>query len=451
MKSGFQAVVSKGRHRQRFDLGLSQLFMIAMGGIIGAGIFVASGTPIRLAGPGVVISYLIGGGIVGLVMMILGEMTAADPSSGSFSHYANKHLGPAMGFVTGWMYWSSGIFAMATEVTAASLLSRFWFPEIPLWAFSLFYSLLVTLINFLDLRGFGKAEAWLSSVKVLALSLFILAGAMVLLGSPPNKGMAVALSWQEIFPRGWFGIYSSMLLVIFAYAGMQSMIIAAAGVSSPAIKIPRAIIISIAAVTILYTFSLAVIVALVPWSTAGTAVSPFVTTLGKIGIPAAGEVFNFVVLTAVLSSMNTTMFATSRMLHSLAERKEAPVFFLKKSASGVPIYSLLTNSAALGIFVILAFALPRNLFIYVSSSSVFITLFNWIVIIATYLVYKRTLLRDRGKRNYLFKPLLALALLLGVISSIPFVPEQIPGMFAGLVLLALYLAGHLVFYRRARI
>lgn len=427
--------------------------MIALGGIIGAGIFVASGTPIRLAGPGVVVSYLLGGIIVGLVMNILGEMSAAEPSTGSFSHYANKYLGSTMGFVTGWMYWSSGIFSMATEVTAASLLSQWWFPHVPLWIFSLFFSVLITMINFLDLKGFGKAESWLSSVKVFALALFILIGVMAISGISFKTGGINTTGLQQggIFPRGWFGIYSSMLLVIFAYAGMQNMTIAAANVNNPKRVIPRAIIFSIVLVTILYTGSIAVIVGLIPWQSIDPTTSPFVSVFDRLGITFVGGILNFVVLSAILSSMNTTMFGTTRMLHSLSSRKEAPRIFLKSSPGGVPIYSLVISSIFLGLVILLSYFLPKRLFIYVSSSSSFITLFNWTIIIITYLAFKKINEKSKanGTRNiYYFKPVLALALVLLVISSVPFVPQQIPGMIAGLALLTIFLGVYFLYYRK---
>ena len=453
--SGYKFTVCRSQppDKHKFNLGLSQLVMIALGGLIGAGIFVASGTPILLAGPAVVFSYLIGGFAVGLVMLILAEISSAEPSAGSFSQHANKYLGPAMGFVTGWMYWSAGVFGMATEITAAAMLSQWWFPHVPLWVFSLFFAGLVTMINFLDLKGFSKAETWLSSVKVFALAAFILLGAYFLSSHYPgsvNKSVLTGLQWTSLLPNGWFGVYSSMLLVIFAYAGMQNMIIAATNACNPSI-IPKAVFISIILVTILYTGSIAIILNVVPWQSVNPSSSPFVVVFEKMGIPFAGSILNLIVLSADLSSMNIIMFGTTRMLQSLSERKEAPSVFKKSNKAGIPVYALLASSAFLSLAVFFAYVLPQRIFIYVSSSSVFICVFKWIIIILTYISFKK---RGSNKKKpggeskrYLFKPVLAMLLVLTVISSVPFVPQEFPGMVAGLAMLFVFLAAYFAYYR----
>lgn len=435
-------------------IGVPAIIMIGLGGVIGSGIFVASGIPVHAAGPGVILSFLIGAAVVMPVALYLAEMEAAHPSAGAFSYYAYRYLHPLMGFVTGWMYWSKGVLAMATEVTAAALLMRWWLPAWPLWVFSLFFSLLITGINFLDIRGFSRIEGWFASIKILALFLFILLGLSILAGlwpGIPSPGTTNFFAHGGLLPHGLKGIYASLLLVVFAYSGNSVVAMTAAQAADPARTIPRAVLGTISAITILYTGAIFVLVGLLPWVDVPTSSSPFVAVLEKVHITFAGNILNAVILTAVLSSMNTSMFGVSNMLRSLAERNEAPRFLLKTGRSGVPVYALAVSSLFLGLAVLLAYLLPRKVFLYVASASGFISIFNWTITTLTFISYRRKT-RPAGRLftvpGYPLLPALSLLLLLAAAASVPLTAGQLPGMISGLALATFFTVLFLLLSRR---
>ncbi|AEG14128.1 amino acid permease-associated region [Desulfofundulus kuznetsovii DSM 6115] len=436
------------------EIGTLEIIMIGLAGVIGAGIFVASGIPIRIAGPAAVLSYLAGALVVIPVMLYLAEMEAAWPSTGAFSDYANRYLGPLMGFVTGWMYWSSGVLGMATEVTASALLVHWWLPGWPLWLFSLFFSLLITGINLLDIRGFTRIEGLFSGIKIMALFLFILAGLTVLSGLWPGLapvGTVNYFAYGGFFPRGVKGVFASLLLVIFAYSGIQVVCMTAAQATNPRHTIPRAVIGTGLTVTFLYTCAIFVLVGLLPWFTVPVASSPFVTVLERLRIPFGSHLLNAIIITAVLSSMNTTMFGVTRMLKSLAERNEAPRFLLKTDRRGIPTRALAASSIFLSITVILAYLLPQKVFLYVASASGFISLFNWAVITVTYIRFRQKLPRFKAPfavPGYPYLPYTSLLLLLVVVASVPLARGQIPGMVSGLLLAIAYAMVFFLFVRR---
>ncbi|MGB9802752.1 amino acid permease [Desulfofundulus sp.] len=435
-------------------IGTMEIIMIGLAGVIGAGIFVASGVPVRIAGPAAVLSYLAGALVVIPVMLYLAEMEAAWPSTGAFSDYANRYLGPLMGFVTGWMYWSSGVLSMATEVTASALLVHWWFPGWPLWLFSLFFSVLITGINLLDIRGFTRIEGVFSGIKIMALFLFILVGLSALSGLWPGRvpaGTVNYFAYGGFLPRGAKGIFASLLLVIFAYSGIQVVCMTAAQAANPRLTIPRAIVGTGLTVTFLYTGAIFVLVGILPWFTVPVNSSPFVAVLEKLRIPFGSHLLNAIILTAVLSSMNTTMFGVTRMLKSLAERDEAPGFLLKTDRRGIPVRALAASSIFLSIAVLLAYLLPQKVFLYVASASGFISLFNWAVITVTYIRFRHKFSRLRAPftvPGYPYLPYLSLFLLLVVVASVPMARDQIPGMISGSLLAIAYATIFLLFVRR---
>ncbi|MDF9407400.1 MAG: GABA permease [Pelotomaculum sp. PtaB.Bin013] len=436
------------------ELSLVNVIMIALGGVIGAGIFVASGIPINIAGPGAVLAYIAGALVVIPIMLYTSEMAAAKPSSGGFSVYAHEYLGPMMGFVTGWMYWSSGILSMATEVTAAALVTHWWFPSWPLWIFSLIYSLLITILNFMDIRGFSKVEGLLAQIKVIALLLFIVLGLLFIKGWWPGvlaTGTVNYFQWGGFLPGGWIGVYSSMLLVIFSYAGMAVIGMISTQVRNPGKTLWRAVMASGLTAMILYAGTILVITGIMPWQTVPTDSSPVVAVLQKLGVTFAGSLLNAIVLIAVLSCMNTSMFGVSRMLQSLAARNEAPHFLLKIDNKGRSIPAITITSSFLGLAILLAYVLPHKVFIYVASASGFIALFNWTITTLTYLRFKRHSPKIKQPFvlwGYPFLPYLSLFLLFLTVASIPLVTQQLPSMITGIVLVFLYSGIYMVFIKK---
>jgi AAT family amino acid transporter/GABA permease/proline-specific permease ProY len=429
------------------------LILIGLGGVIGSGIFVASGIPISAAGPSAVIAYILGAVVVVPVLLYTAEMEVVRPARGAFSDYAHEYLSPLMGFLTGWMYWSSGLLTMAGEVTAAALLMRWWLPGVPLWAFSLLFSLVVTGVNLMDTRGFSRVEGVFSGVKVGALALFVLVGIMLTTGIGPGGAAAIRtnlLGSGGFFPSGIRGVYGSLIIVIFAYAGMSVNSMAAANRGAPT-DIPRAVISTGLITLVLYTSAVFVLVSLSPWTQIPTNSSPFVTVLDRIRVPAAGQLLNAIILSAVLSSMNTAMFGVTSMLQALAERGEAPKWLVKTNGRGIAVRAVLSTAAFLGVAVVLSYALPKQLFLYLASASSFISLFNWSTSALTYLRFRRTV----KNRAYPFRlpgfpylPYLSLGLLLAAMISIPLGAGQVSGLIVGAFLAVFFLAVYMILVRR---
>ncbi|MCL4424810.1 MAG: amino acid permease [Firmicutes bacterium] len=433
--------------RLKRDISFGQLVLLSLGGIIGAGIFLATSLTIPAAGPGVIISYLIGGVIMACVVSFLAEMTTAQPVAGGFSHFAGETLGPYAGFITGWMYWTAGVLTMSSEATAAGIFARWWWPHFPLWGFTLISSLLLTGANLMDVKGFGRVESSLAVIKVAALIFFIVAGSVFWLGflpGHPSPGLANFLGHGGFLPKGWTGVGSALLLVMFAYAGTSVIGLAAAETKDPAQTMPGAIRAITLAVTVLYIGTVTVLVGILPWWELTPGISPMVRAFGLIGLPRSSDLMNLVVLTAVLSSLNAAMYGVSRMLYALAGQGEAPGLFARLNRHGVPQYSVLLSSLFLLLASLLAYVLPHQVFLYLTSSSGFVSMFNWIVISLTH-YYFRGMMKKKNPAalRYLawghpYTSLLTTALILGVLASAYLVPGQRVGFAGGLALWGLY-------------
>lgn len=435
-------------------IGPTRLVMMGLGGAIGAGIFVASAVCVHLAGPGVIVAYLIGGLITALVIMMLGEMGMVEPVTGSFSVYADRYFGHYLGFVSGWMYWTCGVLTMGSEVVAAAILTRWWLPHWSLGSLCLIYSVIITIINFLDVKMFTRVEAWFSYIKVGALMLFIITGAWYLFSGLAPAHFTVR---GGFFPNGTRGVLSSLLLVMAAYAGIHVIGLAMSNVQEPARTVPRAVYLLGAAVIILYVGASTVLTGLVPWTQVNVKASPFVPALRSMGIPAVGSILNAVILSAVLTAMNTNMYGVPRMLQSLGRRKEAPGFLTRVNDKKIPVYALIVSAAVLFAFVGLTYVLPQRIFVYIASAGAFTAIFNWIVICFTYLRFRRQRAaenRQKGQMKlwgYPYTTYLALALLFLVVLTIPLGPDQWVGLVGGLAALAVYSGVYLLVYQKAKV
>jgi len=441
----------RGRRDGRRQLGLAELIMMGLGGAIGSGIFVAVGIPVRLAGPGVAVMFLIGGVITALVTMMLAEMGVAEPARGSFSAYAEKYLGRFAGFLSGWIYWTSGILTLATEMVAAALLARFWLPHWPVWLLSLIFAALVTGLNLLDVRALSRVEEWLALIKAGVLGLFIIVGAIVLLGlwpGHPSPGLSNYIDHGGFFPTGPRGLLAAMLLVMFAYAGVQVIGLAMADTRQPERTVPRSIPIINTVLPLLYVGAVLVLTGLVPWSTVKTNGSAYVPVIMRLGIPGAAGLLNAVILSAVISAMNSNLYGVSRMISSLSRRRDAPFFLGRADRRGVPVYAVLLSAVILLLIVGLSYLLPKRIFVYVASAGGVTSLFNWVIIGFTHLRFRRhPLRREKGRKlRYAGFPgttWTAIVLLLLVLGTAALSRDQLVGLIAGVVLLLIYVA---VFY-----
>ncbi|MFD7672745.1 amino acid permease [Streptomyces anulatus] len=377
--------------------GLKQrhLTMLGLGGVIGAGLFVGSGAGIAVAGPAIVVSYLIAGALAMLVMRMLGEMSAAMPASGSFSVHAERALGRWAGFSVGWLYWFLLVVVLAVEATAAAQIAHGWVPGIEPWAWVLLFMVVFTAANLTAVKNFGEFEFWFASLKVGAIVVFLVLGLLAVFGWLPDTdpvGMTNLTGQGGFLPNGWGGVVSGVLTVVFAFGGLEVVTIAAAETDDPARAVGRAVRSAVVRILFFYVGSMLVIVTVLPWTAQQAGLSPYVKVLDAIGVPSAGQIMNIVVFVALLSALNANLYGSSRMIFSLAERGEAPRGLLKvsgggsrESTGGVPRRAVLASVAFGFVSVLLNLLWPDTVFLYMLNSVGAVLLFVWALIAASQL------------------------------------------------------------------
>ncbi|MET7547382.1 amino acid permease [Streptomyces sp. NPDC005078] len=383
--------------------GLKQrhLTMLGLGGVIGAGLFVGSGAGIAVAGPGIVVSYLIAGALAMLVMRMLGEMSAAIPASGAFSVHAERALGRWAGFGVGWLYWFLLVVVLAVEATAAAQIAHGWVPGVAQWAWVLTFMVVFTVTNLTAVKNFGEFEFWFAALKVAAIVIFLVLGVLAVLGLLPDTdpvGLTNLTGQGGFLPNGWGGVVSGVLTVVFAFGGLEVVTIAAAETDNPARAVGRAVRSAVVRILFFYVGSMLVIVTVLPWTAQQAGLSPYVKVLDAIGVPSAGQIMNIVVFVALLSALNANLYGASRMVFSLAERGEAPRGLLKVSGSvgggGVPRRAVLASVAFGFVSVLLNLKWPDSVFLYLLNSVGAVLLFVWGLIAASQLRLRRRLERE---------------------------------------------------------
>jgi len=324
-----------------------QLVMMGLGGAIGAGLFLGSGAGIAMAGPAVLLSYLIAGALVIIVMHAIGEMAAAKPASGAFSVYAADALGPTAGATIGWLWWVQLVIVIAAEaVGAAGLLATLW-PQLSVPLTALGFMVVFTVINLLGVKNFGVFEFWFSLIKVVAILAFIAIGIALLAGwlpNAPSPGLSNFFANGGFAPNGLAGIGAALLVVIFAFGGTEIVAVAAAETADPAQSIARAVRTVAWRIAIFYLGSISVIIAVVPWNSQALA-SPFAAVLAIANIPGAATAITLVAVIALLSALNANLYGASRMVFSLARRQEAPALLAGINAAHVPVAAVLASVA----------------------------------------------------------------------------------------------------------
>lgn len=322
-----------------------QLIMMGLGSAIGAGLFLGSGVGVQLAGPAVLLSYLVAGALVIIVMHALGEMAAARPNRGAFSVYAADALGPTAGATVGWLWWVQLVIVIAAEaVGAAGLLATLW-PSLSVPALALLFMAAFTVVNLLGVRNFGEFEFWFAIIKVAAIVAFILVGVALLLGWLPDvasPGLSNFTAHGGFAPAGLAGIGAALLVVVFAFGGTEIVAVAAAETEDPERSVARAIRTVAWRIVVFYLGSLSVIVAVVPW-TSPALKSPFAAVLQAANIPGAAAAITLVAVVALLSALNANLYGASRMIQSLGQRGEAPAVFGRSDARLVPVTAVLAS------------------------------------------------------------------------------------------------------------
>ncbi|MEU9453844.1 amino acid permease [Streptomyces sp. NPDC048277] len=376
--------------------GLKQrhLSMIALGGVIGAGLFVGSGAGIAAAGPSIVIAYTLSGLIVMLVMRMLGEMSAAYPSSGSFSAHAERAIGPWAGFTAGWSFWVLLCTAVGLEGIGAAKIVTGWLPGTPEWAWVALFMAVFCATNLAAVRNFGEFEFWFAALKVGAISLFLVLGVLAIAGVLPGTDSPGASNLTDLLPNGGQGLVIGLLASVFAYGGLETVTIAAAESENPVRGVASAVRTAMWRIALFYVGSMAVIVTLVPWDSEEVVTKgPYVAALDHLGIPGAGQVMNVVVLVALLSAMNANIYGSSRIAHSLVERGQGPKA-LARVSGGVPRPAVLTSCFFGFVCVLLSYWRPDDVFPWLLNMIGAVILVVWFFIAVSQLLLRRRIERE---------------------------------------------------------
>ncbi|OKL50390.1 gamma-aminobutyrate permease [Boudabousia marimammalium] len=342
----------------RLERGLRarHLMMIAIGGAIGTGLFVASGATISQAGPGgALLAYTVIGAMVFLLMQSLGEMAAYIPVAGSFQTYASRFVSPSFGFAIGWNYWFNWAITVAAELVAAALVMRYWLPEVPSWIWSAIFLAILFVLNYLSARAFGEGEFWFAAIKVVTVIVFLIVGVAMILGilGGSSPGFSNWTLEEAPFVNGFGGILAVFMIAGFSFQGTELVGVAAGESEHPERDIPRAIHAVFWRIMLFYVGAIAVIGFLIPYTNpnlldsdvSAIAISPFTIIFHKAGVLAAASVMNAVILTSILSAGNSGLYASTRMLYALAHEGIAPASFGKVNRRGVPVNALLATTA----------------------------------------------------------------------------------------------------------
>ena len=437
-------------HLQR-QLTPRHITFMALGMCIGAGLFLGSASTIKLAGPSVLIAYLFGGAMIFVIMRALGEMAAHEPIAGSFSAYAHKYLGPYAGYLTGWNYWVLMMGVGIAESTAVGIYMKDWFPELPQWIWAFASVVMIGGLNLMAVKVYGEMEFWFALIKVLTVVLMILGGFGIIWLGWGNGGQPVGISnlWTHggWFPNGFTGMVLALPVLVFSFGGIETIGMAAAEAAHPERTIPKAVNSVIWRILIFYIGSLFVIMAIYPWNELGTQGSPFVTTFAKLGIPQAAGLINFVVITAALSSFNSTTFSGSRMLHSLATKGQAPAAMGRLSANGVPVRGVLVTIFFLLLGVLMNYLVPERIFGMIMSILAFNTVWTWGTVLVAHWRFHRRQPQPLPFRLRLWplSSVLALAFLAFVLVMLGYSPDTRVALYVGVAWVVLLTVAYWLF------
>jgi aromatic amino acid permease len=391
------------------------LTMLALGGVIGSGLFVGSGAGIALAGPGIVLSFLVAGILAMLVMGMMAEMAAAYPSSGSFSAHAERAFGPWAGFTIGWLYWITVVVVLAVEATAAAIIVQGWLPAVPQWSLVLLFMIFFTAVNLFPVRKFGEFEFWFALIKIVAIVGFLALGVLAVLGVLPGRDPAALAG--DLLPHGWSGVVAGVVLAVPAFGGLEVVTIASAESTDPGRTVSRAVRSAVWRILLFYVGSMTVIVALLPSTDLRLSTGPFGAVLDELGVPGAAQIMNLIILVALLSALNATMYAAARMGFSLADRRQAPAALTRLSRPGTPWVAVLASSSFGFAAVVLNLLWPKEIFLHLLNAVGTVLLLVWILVACSQQRLRPTLPTDARVRmwGHPYLSWLALATMAGLL------------------------------------
>jgi len=424
--------------------------MIALGGVIGAGLFVGSGVVIGSAGPAAVISFALTGTLVVLVMRMLGEMAVAYPAIGGFYEYNRLALGELAGFLTGWMYWYFWVIVVALEAVAGAKILGTWWPPVAPWQFTLALMTVFTIVNLLSVRSYGEAEFWFASIKVAAIVAFLCAGALFVAGAWPGAdgGVPSLKAYGGFMPNGIVPVLTGAVAATGFYFGTEIISVAAAESAEPEKAVAETTQSVIWRVLVFYVGSIFLVVAIVPWNDALRMERPYVSVMEVLKVPAAAKVMSIVILTAVLSALNSGLFASSRMLMALARRGDAPAGCAKLDARGVPVAAILASTAFGYATVVMSYVSPDKIFAFLVNSYGTVAIFVYVLIAVAELKLRRRLETEMPERlsirmwGFPWLTRFAIAAMLAIVAAMAVIPAQRTSLVFGLVSVALLLVAY---------
>ncbi|MBQ9487639.1 MAG: amino acid permease [Selenomonadaceae bacterium] len=366
------------------------LQMIALGTAVGTGLFYGSTSTIAMAGPAVILSYLLGGIIIFFIVRMLGEMSVEEPVSGSFSYYASRYWCDFAGFLSGWNYWFLYVVMSMAELTAVGIYLSYWFPDLPQWVGAFICLLIITAINLVTVSAYGEIEFWMALIKISAIIFMIVFGAYLIFTDVKPFPDNFSHLWIHggFFPNGVWGMLLATVSVLFSFGGIELIGITAGEAENPDKTIPRAINQVIYRILIFYVGTMIVLMSLWAWNEVGVEASPFVQIFENLGIPAAAHILNFVVLSAAISVFNSAIYSESRMLFGMAETSNAPKFFSKLTSRKVPMNGILISAGMTLIAVVLNYLFPGKIFMYLMSIVIGAIVVTWALIILTHLKFR---------------------------------------------------------------
>ncbi|WP_071393952.1 amino acid permease [Bacillus tuaregi] len=404
---------------------------IALAGMIGTGIFKGSSDTLNMAGPSVVVAYLIGGLLLFIVMAALGEMAMVYPND-NVQSLINKAFGFQSSFLVGWLYWINWLIVTTVELLAAGSFLQYWFPSIPLWILSVLCATFIVGINLFQVKHYGEMEFWFASIKIITLTAFIILGALILFNILPNTTNAAFSNYTAhggFFPNGLGGMLSAFLVVMFSYGGAELIGVAVTETKDSEKVIPKIIKGTVARVILFYVLPILVICGIIPWNAVSSVDSPFVQVFSLSGLPGASHVMNFVLLTAVLSAANSGIYATSRTLFSMAQNGEAPRLFSFITKKGIPLNGIFLTTVFILVGVFLAYLTPDQVISYLMSIPGFTVLLLWLSICLAQLKLRKqyTKVPAFKVKWFPYTTIFAAISLIGIFIAFIFNPQNIIG------------------------
>ena len=407
-------------HKLRRALRVRHLVMLSVGGTIASGFLLFAGSAIGIAGPAVIISYVIAGIITVAVMACLAELCVMKPVSASFATYARDTMGPLAGFTTGLNYWLAWVMGAATESVAAGTYFHSFYGFAPIWLVAAIIIALEMAINLVGVLFMGEYEFVLSMIKVLALAAFIVIGICAILGIGfHSHGVTQLTAHQGFFPKGTGVVLTALLTVFFAYVGIELVGVTAEESVNPARDVPRALFYTVGIVVGLFVIGIFILMAILPWASAGTSSSPFVDAIKSLNIPVVATIFNWIVISASVSSVDGALYTASRMLFTQAREGNFPkVLAVTHPRRKVPTLAITVTASCTFIGALLAYFFPTSAYVFVASLATFGFLFAWLMIALAQPLYRRKMGRERVRNLKWKTPLYPLTPIIAIVTVV---------------------------------